>query len=242
MRSRRIELSRMLENWNLLIKVLISKLNWISKFIHPWFLVKCPDLSLAMNICLFQTIPLVPLFHMKTHLWITIKKISIHIYYSLRSFPNISYSILFFGIKPSASTGSFITSCVIGHINSNGISVRLDAKLNKIDRTPVRWLSNESALVKSQIRMVRSFDPLQNTVESLFTAIQLTYLVCSVIVLIQFPCKSQILMVLSMLHDNNNVPMTLNLFEKKKCQCYAMFNEKCSKKIFSHEWKYFTLT
>lgn len=47
--------------------------------------------------------------------------------------------------------------------------------------------------------------------ESLLTAMQFTYLECSAIVLIQFPCRSNIFMVLSMLHVSNNVPRTLNL-------------------------------
>lgn len=65
-------------------------------------------------------------------------------------------------------------SCVIGQMNSSGTSVRLDAKLNNIERTPVKCESNVRLLVRSQTRIVRSFEPLQKTVESLFTAIQLT--------------------------------------------------------------------
>lgn len=117
---------------------------------------------------------------------------------------------------PSARMGSFIISCVIGQMKSSGTSVRLDAKLNKMDRTPVKWLSSVSVLVRSHIKIVRSLEPLQNTVESLFTAMQFTYLVCSVIVLMQLPCRSHTLMVLSMLQDNNNVPMTLNLQRKSR--------------------------
>lgn len=112
---------------------------------------------------------------------------------------------------PSAITGSVIISCVIGQMKSTGSSFWADAKLNSTERTPVKCVSMLSELVKSQMRMVRSLEPDTNTVESLFTAKQLTYLVCSVNVLMFLPCKSHTLIVLSMLQDSSSVPDILNL-------------------------------
>lgn len=114
-------------------------------------------------------------------------------------------------VVPSAITGCFIISCVMGQIKSNGISVWLDARLNSIDRTPAKWLSTVNEFVRSHTNKVRSFEPDTKTVESILTAMQFTYRECSANVLIQLPCRSHTLIVLSMLHDNNSVPVMLNL-------------------------------
>lgn len=102
-------------------------------------------------------------------------------------------------------------SCVIGQIKSTGTSFLLDAKAKSIDLAPAKWLSTVNVFVKSQIKSVRSFEPDTKTVESKFTVMQLTYLECSASVFTQFPCMSQILIVLSKLHDSKSVPVELNL-------------------------------
>lgn len=128
----------------------------------------------------------------------------------------------------------------MGQIKSNGISVWLDAKLNSMDRTPAKWLSIVNEFVKSHTNNVRSFEPDTNTVESIFTAMQLTYRECSANVLIQFPCKSHTLMVLSMLHDNNSVPVILNLSMKNNLHRWFSIRSLKWKGIFTwRKWRSF---
>lgn len=88
---------------------------------------------------------------------------------------------------PSVSTGFLMSSCVIGQMNSNGMSVRVKAMLNRADLTSTIFESIVNLPVTSHMITDLSFDPDAISVDSLFTATELTYRECSASVFKQLP-------------------------------------------------------